>query len=130
VEVTMTLSLVVRGGCLGLTVAVLSLAAAHAADSALQVVSRSPAKDQMTSFPRQIHLTFNGPIKPASAQVDLLDPDGRRIRLAGPTEAKDGLTVTPEPTGGPPVDGPYELSWKAQSAAGSQGSGRYTFFVQ
>jgi methionine-rich copper-binding protein CopC len=124
----MTLSLALRPACLGLAAAALSLSAAQAADS-LQVVSRSPAKDQMTTFPKQIHLTFNQPLKAAGAKVQLLDPDGRNIRLAAPSESKDGLTVTPELSGGPPVQGPYELSWQANSASGAPATGRYTFFV-
>jgi methionine-rich copper-binding protein CopC len=123
----MTLSLALRSACLGVATAALSLAAAQAADS-LQVVSRNPAKDSFTTFPKQIHLAFNGAVKPDDVQ--LMDPDGRRIRLSAPVVSKDGLTVTPQLTGGPPVEGPYEMSWKADSASGSQAQGRYTFFVQ
>ncbi|HEY4031420.1 MAG TPA: copper resistance protein CopC [Caulobacteraceae bacterium] len=135
----MTLSLVVRGAGLGVALAVLSLAvlslaalplSAAQAAGPLQVVSRNPAKDGFTAFPKQIHLTFNGPLKATGAEVQLLDPDGRRIRLAGPSEARDGLTVTPELTGEPAVEGPYELSWQADSASGAHAQGRYTFFVQ
>lgn len=125
----MTLSLVVHTAGLGLALAVLPLSAVNAADP-LQVVSRSPAKDNFTAFPKQIHLTFNEPLKAAGAEVQLMDPDGRRIRLTGPTESKDGLTVTPELSGGPPVEGPYELSWQADSASGGHAQGRYSFFVR
>jgi methionine-rich copper-binding protein CopC len=125
----MTLSLALRSAVFGLAAATLSFAAAQAADS-LQVEARSPAKDSFTSFPKSIHLTFNAPLKATGTQVALMDPDGRRIRLSPPVEAKDGLTVRPELTDGPPVLGPYELTWQADSASGSSAKGRYTFFVQ
>ncbi len=125
----MTLSLVLRAAFLGVAAGVLSFSAVQAAD-VLQVVTRSPAKDAFTPFPKQIHLTFNEPFKASGAQVQLMDPDGRRIRLDTPVESKDGLTVTPELSGGPPVLGPYELTWQADSASGSPAQGRYTFFVQ
>lgn len=125
----MTLSLVVRTVGLGVALAALSLTAVQAADS-LQVVTRSPTKDSFTTFPKQIHLAFNEPLKATGAQIQLLDPDGRRIRLTDPAITKDGLTVTPELTGGPPVEGPYELSWQADAASGEHGQGRYTFFVR
>jgi methionine-rich copper-binding protein CopC len=118
-----------RPACLGLAVAALSLAAAQAAGG-LQVEARSPAKDAFTGFPKTIHLTFNGPIKATDVQAQLMDPDGRRIRLTNPVVTKDGMTVTPELTGGPPVLGPYEFSWQADAASGQQAKGRYTFFVQ
>lgn len=124
----MTLSPAFRPLCLGLAAAAVSLAAAQAAD--LQVEARNPAKDSFTSFPKSIHLTFNEPLKAAGADVQLMDPDGRRIRLTTPVESKDGLTVMPELTGGPPVLGPYELTWKADAASGGEAQGRYTFFVQ
>ena len=119
----------IRSAGLGLAVAALSLAAAQAAGS-LQVEARSPAKDNFTTFPKSIHLTFNAPIKATDVQAQLMDPDGRRIRLTNPVVTKDGMTVTPELTGGPPVLGPYEFSWQADAASGQQAKGRYTFFVQ
>jgi methionine-rich copper-binding protein CopC len=125
----MTLSLALRSAALGLAAATLSLAVAQAAD-ALQVQARNPAKDSFTSFPKIIHLTFNEPLKATGTQVTLMDPDGRRIRLSPPVETKDGLTVKPELTDGPPVLGPYEVTWQADSASGTPAKGRYTFFVQ
>jgi methionine-rich copper-binding protein CopC len=125
----MTLSLALRSAALGLAAATLSLAVAQAADT-LQVQARNPAKDSFTSFPKTIHLTFNEPLKATGTQVTLMDPDGRRIRLSPPVETKDGLTVKPELTDGPPVLGPYEVTWQADSASGTPAKGRYTFFVQ
>jgi methionine-rich copper-binding protein CopC len=123
----MTLSPALRPVFLGLAVTALSLGAAHAAE--LQVVSQSPAKDARTSFPKQIHLTFNQPIK-SGAEIQLMDPDGRRIRLDKAVTSGAGVTLTPELTGGPPVLGPYMLTWQAASASGDNGKGDYTFFVQ
>lgn len=125
----MALSPAFRSACLGLAVAGLSLGAAQA-EGSLQVQARNPAKDNFTTFPKTIHLTFNEPLKAGTVQAQLMDPDGRRIRLTDPVVAKDGVTVTPELTGGPPVLGPYEFSWQAASAFGSSAQGRYTFFVQ
>jgi methionine-rich copper-binding protein CopC len=124
----MTLSLALRSAGFGLAAAVFSLAAAQAADS-LQVVSQAPAKNSFTTFPKSIHLAFNEPLK-AGADVQLMDPDGRRIRVSTPVESKDGLTVTPELNGGPPVLGPYMLTWTADPASGGAAKGDYTFFVQ
>lgn len=123
----MTFSPVLRTVCLGFAAAALSLVAAHAAD--LQVVSQTPAKDSLTTFPKQIRLTFNQPVK-AGAELQLMDPDGRRIRLTTPVQSKDGLTATTELTGGPPVLGPYMLTWQATSASGGDAKGDYSFFVQ
>jgi len=125
----MTLSLTLRTAGLGLIAAVFSLAAAHAADT-LQVVSQTPTKNSFTSFPKSIHLTFNEPLKATGAGVQLMDPDGRRIRVSAPVESKDGLTVTPELVAGPPVHGPYMLTWQADPASGGSAKGDYTFFVQ
>src|SRR3569833_2765199 len=125
----MTLSPAFRPACFGLAAAVLAFGGAQAADS-LQVEARNPSKDGFTTFPKSIHLTFNGPIKASDVQAQLMDPAGRRIRLTNPVVTKDGMTVTPELTGGPPVLGPYEFSWQADAASGQQAKGRYTFFVQ
>ena len=123
----MTLSLVLRTAGLGLAAAAFSLAVAHAAD--LQVEASNPAKDSFTTFPKSIHLKFDQPVKASSIDVQLMDPDGRRIRLTTPVATRDGLTVTPL-TDGWPVLGPYEVTWKADSASGAGGQGSYTFFVQ
>ena len=124
----MTLSLVLRTAGLGLAAAAFSLSLAHAAD--LEVGASNPAKDSFTTFPKSIHLTFNQPIKASGAEVELMDPDGRRIRVTTPVATRDGLTVVPRLTDGPPVLGPYEVNWKAASASGAEAQGRYSFFVQ
>ena len=125
----MTLSLILRGVALGLSAAALSLSAAEAA--APNLVSASPsAKDGWTSFPEQLRLTFNEPIAASGVDVQLTDPDGRRIRLGAPAVSKDMLSVKPELSGGPPVAGPYMVTWTAMSAAGEQGKGDYSLFVQ
>jgi methionine-rich copper-binding protein CopC len=126
----MTLSLALRAAGFGLAAAAFSLTAAYAAAGPLQVVSRSPTKNSFSSFPKSIHLTFNEPLKATGADVQLMDPDGRRIRVSAPVDSKDGLTVTPALSGGPPVLGPYMLTWQANSASGDAGKGDYTFFVQ
>ena len=125
----MTLSLVVRAGVLGLAAGALFLSAAQAAEPSLVTASPS-AKDGWTSFPKQLRLTFNQPVAASGSEVQLLDPDGRRIQLTAPAVSKDTLTVTPELSGGPPVLGPYMVTWQAKSASGEQGKGNYTFFVQ
>ena len=125
----MTLSLALRSAGFGWAAVAFSLAAAHAADT-LQVVSQTPTRNSFTSFPKSIHLTFNEPLKATGADVQLMDPDGRRIRVSTPVESKDGLTVTPELGAGPPVQGPYMLTWQAASASGQPAKGDYTFFVQ
>lgn len=125
----MTLSLALRSGGLGLAAVMVSLAAAHA-DNPLEVMSQSPARNTFTTWPKSIHLTFNEPLKADGAEVQLMDPDGRRIRVTTPVVSKDGLTVTPELSAGPPVLGPYMLTWQATSASGTAGKGDYTFFVQ
>jgi methionine-rich copper-binding protein CopC len=125
----MTLSPAFRPVCFGLAAAALAFGVAQAADN-LQVEARNPAKDNFTTFPKTIHLTFNEAIKASDVQAQLMDPDGRRIRLSNPVVTKDGVTVMPELTGGPPVLGPYEFSWQADAASGQQAKGRYTFFVQ
>lgn len=125
----MTLSTVVRAAAFGLATAALSHSAAEAA--APNLVSASPsAKDGWTGFPKQLHLTFDQPLAANGQQIQLMDPDGRRIRLTAPVASKDGLTVAPEPTGGPPVEGPYMVSWQAKSASGEEGRGQYTVFVR
>src|ERR1700761_1258772 len=112
----MTLSLVVRAALLGLAATALSLSMAQAAPPDL--VSASPsAKDGYTTFPKQLRLMFNQPLAASGHDVELLDPDGRRIRLTTPVTARDGLSVTPELSGGPPVQGPYMVTWQAKSAS-------------
>ncbi|MGZ3275537.1 MAG: copper resistance CopC family protein [Caulobacteraceae bacterium] len=125
----MTLSLIVRMSALGLAAAVLSVSTAEAA--APDLVSSSPgASDGWTPFPKQLRLSFNQALAANGHDIQLMDPDGRRIRLTAPVVSKQGLTVTPELSGGPPVNGPYMVVWEAKSASGEQGKGQYTFFVQ
>jgi hypothetical protein len=59
-----------------------------------------------------------------------MDPDGRRIRLGDPAISKDTVSLTPELSGGPPVSGPYMVSWRARSASGEGGEGNFSIFVQ
>lgn len=125
----MTLSNVTRKIGLGLAGAALLSSAAQAA--ALDLVSASPgANDGYRPFPRQLRLTFSAPVAPSSLDVQLMDPDGRRIRLGHPVISKDAVSLTPELSGGPPVSGPYMVSWRAKSASGDGGEGNFSIFVQ
>ncbi len=125
----MALSNAGRKICLGLALAALLSSAAQAA--ALDLVSASPgANDGYRPFPKQLLLTFNGPVAPSSLDVQLMDPDGRRIRLGPPVVSKDTVSITPELSGGPPVSGPYMVTWRAQSASGEGGQGNFSIFVQ
>ncbi len=124
----MTLSPVLRAAGLGLAVAALSLSGALAA--APRLVSSSPAGNRPYGpWPKQIELTFDQSVAQKGLQLDLLDPDGRRIRLPAPVRSGAKVTVTPAPD---PlaVDGPYMLSWQAGSTSGDQAKGDFTFFVQ
>jgi len=124
----MTLSLALRPACLGLAAAALSLSAAYAAPPNL--VSASPsAKGGYEAFPKQLKLTFNEPIAATGDEVQLMGPDGRRIHLGTPVVSKDGLTVAASPATRPPVAGPYVVNWTAKSAAGEQGKGNFSIFV-
>ncbi len=124
----MTLSLA-RKILPGLAVAALLSSTAQAA--ALDLVSASPgANEGYRPFPRQMRLTFNAPVAPSSVDVQLMDPDGRRIRLGHPLIAKDTVSLTPEVSGGPPVSGPYMVSWRAKSASGDSGEGNFSIFVR
>ena len=124
----MTLSPVLRTAGLGLSVAVLSFSGALAA--APRLVSSSPdVNSGFVPWPKQIRLTFDQPVAAAGVQLDLLDPDGRRIRLPAPVGSGDRLTVSPAPDA-LAVPGPYMLSWQARSASGDQAKGDFTFFVQ
>jgi hypothetical protein len=58
-----------------------------------------------------------------------MDPDGRRIRLANPVASNDSVTLTPELSGGPPVAGPYMITWRAKSASGEGAEGNFSIFV-
>ena len=79
----MTVSNVARKIWPGLAVAALLSSAAQAA--ALDLVSASPGvNDGYRPFPRQLRLTFNAPVAASSLDVQLMDPDGRRIRLGHP----------------------------------------------
>jgi len=125
----MTLANVVRKIWPGLAVAALLSSAAHAA--APQLMSANPGEhDGYRPFPKQLRLTFNEPVAPSGLDVQLMDPDGRRIRLAQPVIAKDTVSLTPELSAGPPVSGPYMVSWKAKSASGESGEGNFSIFVQ
>ena len=125
----MTLSLVLRSATLGLAAAALTLSAAEAAAPSLASASPS-AKDGWTAFPKQLRLTFDQPLAASGHDIQLMDPDGRRIRLGAPAASKNALTLTPQLSGGPPVEGPYMVTWQAKSASGEEGKGNYTFFVQ
>lgn len=125
----MTLSKFARQIWPGLAAAAVLSSAAHAA--ALDLVSASPGeKDGYRPFPQQLRLTFNAPVAPSSLDVQLMDPDGRRIRLGHPVIVKDTVSLTPELSGGPPVSGPYMVSWRAKSASGEGGEGNFSIFVQ
>jgi copper transport protein len=124
----MTLSLDLRPAALGLAVAALSLAAAQAAPPSL--VSATPnAKAGWEHFPKQLKLTFNEPIAASGGEVQLMGPDGRRVRLGAPVVSKDGLTVMATPATNPPVEGPYVVNWTAKSASGEQAKGNFSIFV-
>jgi len=125
----MTVSNVARKIWPGLAVAALLSSAAQAA--ALDLVSASPGvNDGYRPFPRQLRLTFNAPVAASSLDVQLMDPDGRRIRLGHPVISKDTVSLTPELSGGPPVSGPYMVSWRAKSSSGEGGEGNFSIFVQ
>jgi methionine-rich copper-binding protein CopC len=125
----MTLSLVVRAAGLGLAAAALTLGTAQAA--APNLVSSSPGPQSgWTAFPRQLRLTFDQPLAASGADVELMGPDGRRIRVSTPAVSKDTLTATPQLTLSPAVPGPYMVTWQARSASGEQGRGDFSIFVQ
>jgi methionine-rich copper-binding protein CopC len=125
----MTLSNAGRKVCLGLALAASLSSAAQA--TALDLVSASPgANEGYRPFPKQLRLTFNGPVAPSSLDVQLMDPDGRRIRLGRPVISKDTVSLAPELSGGPPVSGPYMVSWRAKAASGEGSEGNYSIFVQ
>jgi methionine-rich copper-binding protein CopC len=125
----MTLSNVAHKLWPGLAVAALLSSTAQAA--ALDLVAASPgANDGYRPFPRQLRLTFKAPLAPSSLDVQLMDPDGRRIRLGHPVISKDTVSITPELSDGPPVSGPYMVSWRAKSASGEGGEGNFSIFVQ
>jgi len=112
----------------GLAAAAVLSSTAHAA--AVDLVSASPgARDGYRPFPRQLRLTFNAPVTASGLDVQLMDPDGRRIRLCHPVISKDTVSLTPELSSGPPVSGPYMVSWRAKSASGDGGEGNFSFFV-
>jgi methionine-rich copper-binding protein CopC len=125
----MTLSLVLRTSCLGLATAALSLSAAHAAAPSL--VSSSPGPQSgWGPFPKQLKLTFDQPIAASGAEVQMMGPDGRRIRIPAPAVSGKTLSVTPQPAVSPPVSGPYMVTWQARSASGENGKGDFSLFVQ
>jgi methionine-rich copper-binding protein CopC len=125
----MTLSLVLRTVCLGLATAALPLSAAHAAAPGL--VSSSPGPQSgWEAFPKQLKLTFDQPIAASGAEVQLMDPDGRRIGLSAPAVSGKTLTVTPDLAVAPPVEGPYMVTWQAKSASGEAGQGNFSIFVR
>jgi hypothetical protein len=125
----MTLSLVLRTASLALATAALSVSAAHAAAPSL--VSSTPGPQSgWGPFPKQLKLTFDQPIAASGAEVQLMGPDGRRIRVATPTASGKTLSVTPEPVVSPPVAGPYMVTWQAKSASGEDGKGDFSIFVQ
>jgi methionine-rich copper-binding protein CopC len=124
----MITSLVLRSACLGVAAAALSLSAASAATPDL--ASASPAKNSFTAWPKQVSLTFDQPLSQTDLVIQMVDPDGHRIRLGAPVVSKDDLSASTEPTIVPMVKGPYMVSWQARTASGSQVKGDYTFFVQ
>lgn len=125
----MTLSLVVRAAGLGVAAAAVALSTAQAA--APNLVSSSPGpKTGWTAFPKQLKLTFDQPLAASGAAVQLMGPDGRRIRMTDPVVTRDTLSVTPQLAVSPPVSGPYMVTWQAKSASGDQGNGNFSIFVQ
>jgi methionine-rich copper-binding protein CopC len=125
----MTLANVVRTVWPALAAAALLSSAAQAA--APQLVSASPAeRDGYRPFPKQLRLTFSEPVAPSGLEVQLMDPDGRRIQLANPVIAKDTVSLTPELSSGPPVSGPYMVTWRAKAASGDAGEGNFSIFVE
>src|SRR5665213_2593453 len=107
----MMTSLVLRSACLGLAAATLSLTAAYAATTQCLASSR-PVKDSYSAFPKQINLTFDQPLSQTDLTLQLVGPDGRRIRLGTPALSKDDLSAPTEPTILPVVKGPYMVSWQ------------------
>lgn len=124
----MVLSDVARKIGSGLAVAVLLSSAAQAA--APQLASASPGEsDGYRPFPQQLRLTFDQPVAPSSLDVQLMDPDGRRIRLGHPVVSNNTVSLTPELEFAPPVSGPYMVTWRAKSASGEGGEGNFSIFV-
>ena len=124
----MTLSVVLKAAFAGIAAAATALPVEAAAPNLL---SSDPGPESgWTSFPKQLRLTFNEPIGGSDANVQMLGPDGRRIRLSAPSVTKDTLSVTPQLVLTPPVPGPYMITWQAKSASGDQGKGDFSIFVR
>lgn len=130
----MTLSTWGRAALAGLavTAALSSTALPSTAQAAtLALVSASPGtKDGYRPFPRELRLTFSQPVAPSSLDIQLMDPDGRRIRLADPVISKDTVSLKPELGAGPPVNGPYMVTWRAKAVSGDDGQGDFSIFVE
>ena len=113
----------------GLALAAALSSAAQAA--APQLISTSPRQqDAYGPFPKQLRLTFNEPVAASDLDIQLMDPDGRRIRLGPPLIAGGTVSLAPELSVSPPVSGPYMVAWRAKAQSGEGGEGSFSLFVQ
>ena len=98
--------------------------AAHAHDSL--VGSDPPTGAQLDSPPRQVRLTFSGPVLELGAAAILVDQAGTTWPTAD--LVPDGSTVA-VPIGQDLPEGDYELRWRVVSSDGHPISGVVTFVV-
>ena len=94
----------------------------------ISLVSSSPVKDShVMTAPREIRLTFSGPVDVKKAGVELLAADNKVISLDSLRAVVDSPRVAVAKIVGPVAGGTYTVKWKATAADGALGSGSFSF---
>ena len=102
------------------------LVAAPPASAHATLAASSPADGSvLAALPGSVTLTFDEPVRPVAADVEVLDPDGRNTRGAV-TGTGEAVTVALRPDA---AQGTYTLSWRVISADSHPVGGALTFSV-
>lgn len=102
--------------------------AAHLALPHISLVSSTPAKDShIMTAPKEIRLTFSGPIHVAKASVEMVSADSKSVALDSLRAVVDSAHVAVAKIPAPLPGGTYTVRWKAVAADGAAGSGSFSF---
>ena len=113
-----------------LTAAVLGTAHVSTAVAARHIglASSTPAKDShVMAAPKEIRLTFSGPVDVKKASVELVAVDNKAITLDSLRAVVDSPKVAVAKVLGTVSGGTYTVKWKAVAADGALGSGSFNF---
>ena len=102
--------------------------AAHLTLPHIRLVSSTPAKDShLMTAPKEIRLTFSGPVDVDKASVEMISAANKPVTLDSLRAVVDSPTVAVVKIPGVLAGGTYTVKWKAIAADGAPGSGSFSF---